>query len=88
MGRQSRTLCQFTDLHEHLFSSRRKDRYELERTLSQGLFALKNEAPDVAPQAALSAAPGPRQRRDKYGYFPAHGFDERADLPPIVSIVS
>ena len=38
MGRQSRTPGQFPDLHEHPFSSRRRDRYELERTLSQGHF--------------------------------------------------
>lgn len=38
IGRQSRTLRKFTNLHEHLFPSRRINRYELERTLSQGIF--------------------------------------------------
>ncbi len=63
MGRQSRTLRQFTNLHEHLFSSRRMNRYELERTLSQGDFSIRREGLGVALRAALSAAPEPRQER-------------------------
>lgn len=35
VGRQSRTLRQFTNLHECLLSSRRLGSYELEGTLSQ-----------------------------------------------------
>ncbi len=39
------------------------NRYELERTLSQGGFSLKKEGLGVALRAALSAAPESRQRR-------------------------
>lgn len=38
VGRQSRTLCQLANLHQRLLSSRRRESYRLECTLSQEEF--------------------------------------------------